>query len=357
MDRRGIAVGGARRAASRGRIFGAGCLLALAASAAAAETAALFASTEPLELTLVAPMRALIGRSGRGGEHDALLRFASGAEVAVRLAAFGKSRLETCRLPPLVLRLTPEAGAGTPVTGFTTLRLVSPCRGHAVYERPLLLEYLTYRAYGLIAPTALDARLARVSYDDSEGKVAEETRYGFFVEDIDDAAARTGATWSTAEGQSVGEVESEQAAVHALFQFMIGNTDWSMVRGPEGERCCHNVALLERPGSARRLLLPYDFDQAGLVGAPYAAPSESLGIDDVSQRVYRGFCAHNDALPAAIARFNERRAALEELFLDPALPQEKARVAAWKYLSEFYEIVNQPKKLESRVVDRCRGRD
>ncbi len=75
----------------------------------------------------------------------------------------------------------------------------------------------------------------------------------------------------------------------------------------------------------------------------------------MSQRVYRGFCFHHDALPAALERFTERRAALEELLLDPALPQEKARSAAWKYVTDFYEILDHPKKLESQVLRRCRG--
>ena len=41
------------------------------------------------------------------------------------------------------------------------------------------------------------------------------------------------------------------------------------------------------------LAIPYDFDMSGFVHTPYARPETGLGIDDVRQRLYQGFCVNN----------------------------------------------------------------
>ncbi len=55
--------------------------------------------------------------------------------------------------------------------------------------------------------------------------------------------------------------------VLSVFQYMIGNTDWSV-------RALHNVVLLKEDPTALPIVVPYDFDWCGLVNAPYAVPAE-----------------------------------------------------------------------------------
>jgi len=69
---------------------------------------------------------------------------------------------------------------------------------------------------------------------------------------------------------------------------MIGNTDWSLIRAPGEDVCCHNVHLIEKNGGLYPI--PYDFDFSGLVNASYAKPSSIVGTKRVTQRVYRGYC-------------------------------------------------------------------
>jgi hypothetical protein len=135
---------------------------------------------------------------------------------------------------------------------------------------------------------------------------------------------------------------------------MVGNTDWSALSGPAGQRCCHNMAVLGAEGDRYNTLLPFDFDQAGLVDAPYAAPDERLKIQRVTQRVYRGYCSLNDELPAAIAVFNRKRPKIDKLFNENVLPNPQARKRAVKYIDGFYDTINNPRKVESRIVSKCR---
>ncbi|MEJ2189551.1 MAG: hypothetical protein P8Y93_09080, partial [Acidobacteriota bacterium] len=67
-----------------------------------------------------------------------------------------------------------------------------------------------------------------------------------------------------------------------------------------------------------------------------------------------GFCLHNGQVPGAIAVFNSKRPELEDLFNDERLPYKKARKQAWKYIESFYDTINNPRKLEKKILCACR---
>ena len=136
--------------------------------------------------------------------------------------------------------------------------------------------------------------------------------------------------------QRTSGLDPAQLTVMTLFQYMIGNTDWSAVKGRPNDRCCHNVALFGQEGVALNTVVPFDFDQTGLVNPPYAAPPDpSLGIRRITDRRFRGICQHNDELAGAIAVFNQKRPELEALFTNNELPYPKDRERALKYIAEF----------------------
>ena len=83
-----------------------------------------------------------------------------------------------------------------------------------------------------------------------------------------------------------------------VFQYLIGNTDWSLVTADTEEHCCHNIDLFELGGHT--LLVPYDFDLAGLVDASYAKPDPEIKIRSVRTRRYRGYCLPAPVLAEAL---------------------------------------------------------
>ena len=104
-------------------------------------------------------------------------------------------------------------------------------------------------------------------------------------------------------------------------------------------------------------MLPYDFDQAGLINTSYAVPNERLPIRRVRQRLYRGYCRNNAQLDATIALFNERRNDIEAVF-GTAAEGKSANESTLKYLADFYEIINDPARRQKKIVDACqRTRD
>ena len=133
-----------------------------------------------------------------------------------------------------------------------------------------------------------------------------------------------------------------------MFQFLIANTDWSMLKGPGDEGCCHNGKILLEPGTTSDwIVVPYDFDQAGLISTKYASPAPALRIRSVRQRLYRGRCRHNSEVDSTIALFNGKRSEIEKHLIPEEL-SDSVRSRSTKYVDAFYQIVNDPKKRQKQ---------
>jgi hypothetical protein len=230
---------------------------------------------------------------------------------------------------------------------------VTHCRSQEGFQQFLLLEYATYRIFNLLSPTSYRVRLATVDYVEPNGKPSTR-RWGFFIEDLDDAVRRNGlAEARVGDRIQPSQLERRQAARVALFEYMIGNLDWSMRAGPQGEGCCHNARLASGPGGAL-VPFPYDFDYSGLVGAPYAVPPEGFGITSVKSRVYQGYCAHNAEAVSVAAEFRARRPEIEAMFGQIPGMAEKTRSKALEYLSGFYEQIATDELLRAKILKNCR---
>lgn len=314
----------------------------------------LFGPDRVLEITIRGPLNKLARSTEPSTEFAGRFELGDGTTIPIVFSKYGVSRLEECALPLFKFEINEEHARGTPFEGHRTVRLVTPCHPGSAWDRYILLEYLAYRCYTVIAEPALRARLASARFLDSDRPAFEDTGLSFFVEDIEAAAERYGMEWLDFEAQPVVGFDPPQLALLTLFQYMVGNTDWSVVAGAEGERCCHNMAVLGSEGERLKTLLPFDFDYSGLVNAPYARPNQRLPIHRVTQRWYRGFCASNEFVPAALDIFNKKRPELERLFKDDELPDPKARKRAWKYIDEFYKTINNPTQVEKRILSTCR---
>ena len=90
----------------------------------------------------------------------------------------------------------------------------------------------------------------------------------------------------------------------------------------------------------RYIPIPYDFDMAGFVNAPYATFDESLGIRSVHERVYKGFC-RNEKVTEYVRQ--------EYIRLEPDINvvvsryegqfEPKEFAALRKYMSEFFTTI------------------
>jgi hypothetical protein len=225
---------------------------------------------------------------------------------------------------------------GTVFGGQGSLKLVTHCEKAPRYEQSLLVEYGVYRAYNQLTDMSHRARLARITYADTRDSTRTITRYGFFLEADKDMAERNGGRLLEHSGGSYSEMEPGQMDLVGVFEWLIGNTDWSVVMS-------HNIRLVQLEGKEWLYPVAYDFDFSGLVNAPYSMPDARLPIKSVRQRLYRGLCRPLDVMAPTLERFMARREAIEQAFrtvpdLDPKRLKEVT-----DYLKDGFTTMAKPK--------------
>jgi hypothetical protein len=335
----------------------AACTLALTIPAAAQSPKPLFASSDPVQLTIRAPLSTIIRNRQTQTPISGTLTDPTGNALPVTLTLRGITRRtsEICDFPPLRVNFVGTPPGGSLFAGQNKLKLVTHCRNSTSFQQHVLLEYAAYRMYNLLTPRSFGVRLANITYVDGDGRQIA-SRPGFFIEELKDVAGRNG-TVETHGGERipVSWLSPADSGRYALFQHMIGNHDWSMRAGPAGDDCCHNAPLIGPQSPGGVMPIPYDFDFSGMVGAPYATPPDELGISDVRQRSYRGYCMHNAAVLAAAQQMRSERPQLLAILAQTPGLAARAQQTAAAYLERFFADISTDANVSAKVLSHCIG--
>ncbi len=336
-----------------------GLALLAASSPAVAQGAPkpLFGSEAPIRFTIQGPVGSIARKAAKSVEPEAAtLSLTAPAEThPIRLSARGLSRRTggICDFPPLRVEFTQPPPATSLFAGQRRLKLVTHCKSSGGHQQHVLMEYSAYLLLNQLTPFSHRVRLATVDYADANGKPII-SRYGFFIEDLDDVSKRNGLSEARVPDRiNAAQLDASHAARTALFMYMIGNLDWSMRAGPAGEGCCHNSRLLS--GGPALVPVAYDFDYSGLVDAPYAIPPEQVRVRSVRQRHYLGYCRHNNAVLAAAAEFRSKRPALEAVYAQVPGLSEGTRRKALAYLGTFFSDIASDAAVRAKLLKDCLG--
>ena len=323
--------------------------------------AKLFSTTDTLDVTISAPWRTLEKNDDNQDPYPAKLEYrdAAGQTVSLELTVErrGITRQDVCSFPPIRLRFEKEAVKGTSFRGQKSIKMVTHCKNSKRFDQLYILEMLTYRMYNLLTDYSFRVRPLQVTYMDSEKGKSEGMRFAFLIEDDSDVAKRHGLKKVKLGRIAPQSLDPNQAALLSVFQYMIGNTDWASVRGPDPDECCHNIKLIgPKPLTPDDYIipLPYDFDSAGLIDAHYAVPYPSLGITSVTQRLYRGFCMHNAYLEDARQLMLGQRSAILALIDNEERLTSKSKKKATGYLDDFFEIAADLDDFNEKTIQQCR---
>jgi len=316
----------------------------------------LFADDAPLELALTGPLGDVFNDTRDRDEFPVVIEWTEpdGRRLTqeIELRIRGNSRIGFCNYPPLSLDFPRSDMSGTIFAGQNRLKLVVLCKNASYYHDYLAEEFLIYRMFNQLTERSFRVRWATIDYvDTSRRRTRLRTAPAFFIEGDAEAAERLGMEAIDIERVALDSLEPRHAAMLMVFNYLIGNTDWAVILGSEGEFCCHNGKVLRGPGG-EIVVLPYDFDNSGLIDAEYAVPSPILPIRTVRQRLYRGYCVFNAELAGAIALINERREQMLGLF-DSDLIGERGRREAVEYLEESFGIINDPEELQEEIYAEC----
>jgi hypothetical protein len=253
-------------------------------------------------------------------------------EENIRVEPRGVYRKENCDLASLMFDFkTPSSPL---LSDLKKLKLVGGCHLNSYDEELLLKEYIAYKIYNFLSPMSFRVRLLHVTYNDSAQKVKSYTQYAFLIEDIEDLAKRNKCKEVKKRTYATDATDRKQATVMYIYQYMIGNTDWSVPN-------YHNIKLLVplTDTFARPYPIPYDFDYSGLVDAPYAVPDENLEIKNVSERYYRGYQRSMEELKPIVSVFKEKKDSIIQYINNFDLLKPNARKNIVNYLEQFYDRI------------------
>lgn len=264
-------------------------------------------------------------------------------EVKVR----GRFRLMTCDFPPLKIKFSKKDLASQGLKGYNDFKLVTHCMNSLDgADENLLKEYLSYQLYNELTGNSFRAKLVKITYKDNDSN-QKATHYGILLEDEEEMAERIGGQLcEDCYGADASDFDQYNAMTQALFQYMIGNTDWSvsMVR---------NVKLVRL--SSGYVSVPFDFDFSGLVNAPYAKPNVDYGLRSLRERYFMGEVRDQQALQNAVALFKAKKKSLLRII-------DRANGLSWEtkqdlstYVLSFYNTLEDGSFLQQKTQMTAQG--
>ncbi len=324
--------------------------ISISASAQKIDKVKFFAEQSMIEATLEMDMKDMLGKKLKKRFLPATLsmKFADGVSVSqkIEVSARGEFRREHCYMPGLKLNFRKDSTG--PFSKFKELKLSNSCNTGEEAAQLAIKEFLVYKIYNLLTEKSLRTRMMKVNFTDAAGKRKPYTQFAFMIEDVDDMAKRNGMVEIEGITFNTEVTNRNQMTLVTLFEYLIGNTDWSVP-------AYHNVKLIgpKDDANTRPFVVAYDFDICGFVDPPYATIDEQLQnqISSVRERLNRGFPRSMDELKEVIKIFNDKKEALYNLVRKNEYLIPKVKASCISYIDDFYKIINDDRDVKRIFVD------
>jgi hypothetical protein len=311
----------------------------------------LFTNDEVLNLSLWFNISEYIKKKPKEDYLDAILTYylspADSINKKIRLRSRGEFRNGYCDFPPLVLNFKKTDFAMTDLNKLEKMKVVTHCKYGS--EENLFREYLIYRLYQELTDKSFRVRLIHITYHNTAKVKKPVQTYAFFIEPLGLLAERLGMIPVESLNLTQRNILPEAIDRVAIFNYMIGNTDWSVPNQ-------HNCKILMIPNSERPdlgMIVPYDFDYSGLVNADYAVPAEGLRIESVRERIYLGRCRTEEEHLKSLMEFSEKKEEFYRVIQDFSLIHEKTRKEMIRYLDEFFEGFDKQNTVMYELLQDC----
>ncbi|MBK7938140.1 MAG: hypothetical protein IPJ82_14095 [Lewinellaceae bacterium] len=304
---------------------------------------------DPLEVLIETDIKQLRREKNDDQWQPAVFKVFRGDSIALQLdvlvTARGNMRRKTCQFPPVKIRFSPQNTEPDSLADTQELKLVSSCKNTALDEQWVQKEYLLYELYNLLTEQSFRVKKASIRFA-NPGKKAVMQSFSFLLESEKEMAARLNARPMKPKAVSFKGLDPASADRMSVFQYMIGNTDWSV-------RVRHNVKILYLLPEGPLVPIPYDFDYAALVGTDYSAPSPQLPIQSVQERYFMGLCRDDVEFQKVFDLFlSKKEAILKHCEQFPDLPKSVKKQMT-NYIEEFYNIIKSPELVKRDIKNTC----
>lgn len=317
------------------------------------QSKSIFNNDEIMNITIESDFKNLVKSKNEDEYQPAVFRYFLNDSIVVtrniKIKPRGNMRKASCFFPPLKLNFDKKEMVIKEMKEFDKMKMVLDCKRGKSFEQYLLSEFLVYKMHNILTEFSFRVRLLKVTYIDTSEKYKTSVQHAFLIEDKEQVAKRLNAIPIDNENISDHNTNIPTVANVYLFQYLIGNTDWSI----PGR---HNIQLIKSndPTNLFPYVIPYDFDFAGIVNASYAIPHETLGIESVRERVYRGTCIPEVDLKNASTDFSNKKELIYSLYQNSGLLDDRNKKSTIIYIDEYYSILDDESKFKRNILDQCR---
>jgi len=278
---------------------------------------------------------------------------ASLKKLKVGLRARGNYRRLYCYYLPLWLKIDKNESKGSIFEEDKKLKVVLPCLKSSQANDHVVKEFIAYKIYEIMSPYHFDTKLIYITLaEQRDGVNKDHDLLGILIQDTKKLATAYHGN-IIKRHMDPNSQDPASAVRNAIFQYMIGNTDYSIAYR-------HNEKLFYIDDKI--VPIPYDFDMSGLVNASYAVVSaiknKPLPISKVTTRMYRGFDREEAILQEVrkeyIAKENKVYSLVDNYqsyFKDPREFKELRN-----YLEGFYKIIKDDKKFQNNIIKKTRSK-
>ena len=256
----------------------------------------------------------------------------------------------TCASPPLFVEFGKPDVKHTVFEGQNKLKLLVNCNEGPRFDQLVLLEYTVYRMYNVMTPQSFRVRRAVARYTDAKTGRTISTHNAVFIEDDDDVAARMEGRAVALPGLLFKDFDQESLTLMTVFQYMIGNPDYSVTY-------MHNVRMVQT-AAAVRYPITWDFDVTGIVDPQYASPIAQVrqAIAGARVRNYLGPCRTAEEFEPTLAAFRAKRGELLGVINGVPGLDDTERRRATAYLDEFFTTIGSHDLVKRELIDSCHDR-
>lgn len=284
------------------------------------------------KITLETDLTTIIENKKAEQYYPGTLTTEDGKSYRIEVKARGKYRRKIAEIPPLKIKFKKKLLKDEGFDTLNEIKLVLPTMDNAQGDELLIKEYLAYKMFEHLTSASVRARLVRLTIRDMHVEKSRKM-YAILLEDEEETVARLNGQLIEQYGISPDSLIMNQAALVAVFEYMIGNTDWeiSMLR---------NVRLIKSLESGKVLVVPYDFDFSGLVSAPYASPSSESGLKTVRDRFMMANGISTEHLKRALQGLRSAKKDLLAICRSKYLPRETS-MDMIAYLETFFQQIEE----------------
>ena len=250
----------------------------------------------------------------------------------IKLKTRGIFRNRYCMFAPIELNFNKVDFGYSDLNKISKLKLVPQCSSGKDKEDYVLREFLAYKLFNVLTDTSFRVRLLTVKYFDSQKKRKPVIQYGFFIEPVEMLTARTNTIRIKSKMLNQKSIVPKIMDRIALFNFMIGNYDWSV----PGQHNIQVIKSLVIDPNGLGIGVPHDFDWSGLVNPTYAIPTEEVGTDNVRERLFLGVCRSKEVFQSELSIFLEKQAEFYKVINEFPYVSQKVKKDIISYLDGFF---------------------